>query len=1030
MADIEKIWGIIQRNAGTRRSEMVPILRQHLTADVELRTNVYARALVGWTEGASVTVQSARELEANIIRSFQKGFPKSRKTCSSWLSLLNQLRKEFARQGVELPETQLMDDFPLESSPFANSETDAAKYVDHWRAALFEWISRASPETPRADWTATIVLSAIVFGLLLDRAKILALLEQLDSCTAPELIDDYGTYSFKLPYRGLGFHHLQRWVIDPVTEMLIWRLPPDGQSLKPSALDKNVREILHTCQVPNKYLPKKVTDVIHASQAWWSQKASRFDVNVGSRRICSHALEPRTWYRFHGLVLEDSIRNMRTAKLQEQDDDLDFPVEALLDEYAWLREVLQNFDSQEPSEIDSKCAGIAAGLPENDIGRVYLGWLRRMLLGKDKQGNPLSVSVTQSLFWVTTLRLLDLIQDADPTKMTLEETEDLYADLVTDYFPEVPTRDLVRGLREFHHYLNREHGLPPIKDEAAVFGDDSALRPVDARLPSFDEYFLAHEWLEKKLGKQRGNAITPDDIQIARIVMSLAFRCGLRRMEIFGLRLRDLHFHHRLKLLIRPYSRRTLKTSSSRRTCPGYVLLGAMEMGLLREWFTKRVADETNRGSGSEENPYLFKQFAGANYRSWIDRMTKLIYSALRGVIQAGDGGENKDLVLHHLRHGFATWLNLALRAPEHPAVLAHFKGLPRTLQYLESGRKLRKRLLIEARGPTRRYAFAVARLLGHASPATSAGHYIHTADLILGAFSWEAWQDFEPKGTLVAASGLSASAYYDNLNLAGLMGVMKACREKYRMSSRLEPSALAEVSQQKAVIGRPRKVPAREHEKWLRFDAIIEVLNLATTGKKSAEQIRLLLALPVDQVQSILDKAGRHGKIIGLPIKEGRLVEFPLMIKRPDQERLDEIEKRFAILALSDPGLLGEGLEIHMENYNNKRKDVVFRGVEHLGMAKRYIKFLNRLGYTPSEFQWVVHRRPEESDDLPDWVNKLGKRWRPEKIRKVSHGQGVEKAASFREWLGLQPLEATGGGMSAIFLKAIYLGILGAGLI
>lgn len=279
---------------------------------------------------------------------------------------------------------------------------------------------------------------------------------------------------------------------------------------------------------------------------------------------------------------------------------------------------------------------------------------------------------------------------------------------------------------------------------------------------SIDEYRASDEWLRKKAF----TGVAPALIEAARLVFMLAFRLGMRRMEIMLLRLCDLHCKGPPDILVRPHAGRRLKSLSSKRRLPLAALLDADELERLLKWAGRRTNEEVLQ-SNSE---YLF--VLPAKEHIPIERTVDLIHEAMRVV--SGDD----DLHLHHLRHSFASWTYLKLRIESHPSLLDAFKHLPLTHQYLRDAHSLRQNLLPGNSIPTRSAAYCVSRLLGHSGPNVSMNHYIHFSDLLVYGC---ARRDVANVGKpiLICASGFPERNGYRHLN-GSIDGLLKAVRNKW----------------------------------------------------------------------------------------------------------------------------------------------------------------------------------------------------------------------------------------------------------
>ena len=148
-------------------------------------------------------------------------------------------------------------------------------------------------------------------------------------------------------------------------------------------------------------------------------------------------------------------------------------------------------------------------------------------------------------------------------------------------------------------------------------------------------------WLEQQL--QLG--ADPIQTQISQVVLILTFRCGLRRGEVFGLRLCDLHDQGGIYLHVRRYPGHRLKTPNSTRTLRIDVRVSARarssEGGLPD---ATSLALRTSARSGRKCVCLLTPD----SHRRRGLRLTERFRRVMQAVHAAT--GEHR-LVIHHLRH-------------------------------------------------------------------------------------------------------------------------------------------------------------------------------------------------------------------------------------------------------------------------------------------------------------------------------------------------------------------------------------------
>ncbi|MCK2128183.1 site-specific integrase [Thauera aromatica] len=261
-----------------------------------------------------------------------------------------------------------------------------------------------------------------------------------------------------------------------------------------------------------------------------------------------------------------------------------------------------------------------------------------------------------------------------------------------------PTRDLGyvgELLRRFHAFARRAYGIAdPLWDELPIPARADLVAPGYIREA---DYLLALRALSR-------TTLEPQDGIAARAILVLCYRFGLRAGEAFGLCRCDwVEDGEHTSVLVQNHAHRKVKRPASRRIVPLLFPLCADERAALEAMID---AYEASAGSGLA---------APLHGHAWSDPSRRRqvhahIISALR------NGCANPRVTLHHARHTFAARVFIAL-VPGLASILPDRSpaSIPTTL--LGHDR------------PTRRSLWALARLLGHAHPATTFTSYVHLLD-------------------------------------------------------------------------------------------------------------------------------------------------------------------------------------------------------------------------------------------------------------------------------------------------------------
>lgn len=316
----------------------------------------------------------------------------------------------------------------------------------------------------------------------------------------------------------------------------------------------------------------------------------------------------------------------------------------------------------------------------------------------------------------------------------------------------------------FHRYLIYRQLIPAA---AAPFVEEPAYRQVDA------EYVSEFELLQAMYRLDQDPDLSIRDKSIAQLVMTLSYRLGLRRSEVTKIAAHHLDLvHQELDVIaIKPWQHRRLKTPSSIRTLPLKGLLKPAEANWLRLWIHLHKDNlplpRTLLSMNDDEITYLLNQY-GSTKESTRERFLFLsdralykpaqkekeanaivanIHKALREATQC------KNIRFHHLRHACATNTILLLNYPHLPNSRTLLTDLMygRNTAFYPNPRPNENRVMdLHKRAHAIREAllcgniasdselYVVSRLLGHSSPVTTTNTYIHSLDLLVGAYLHE----------------------------------------------------------------------------------------------------------------------------------------------------------------------------------------------------------------------------------------------------------------------------------------------------
>jgi integrase len=999
--------GVSDRSVAADK-EAIPPLRDWLAG----QANRHAALLTGKRPTGTADDQSARHLEALLLgRVASKELTIT--TAAQQLNLLHRVGKRLRNQQVAVAPTWISSILRPPPSPFPSETALSIAKVEAWRTALNSLLSAPIADDSPALWALT-VLSAICHGALVDRAKIV----QLRLMLARSRLSLKGTdgqehcfIEFMMAFEGLGHHHLQRWWVDPASEILLSRFPAAGDLPAIKDTIKVVAGLLAKAGVERSLLPAKLSDLLQSATIWWAARCAPVDLHAMRRTFATHQLTARCWKRLKGWPAErepGAMANTGRGVAIEERRTADTEAElmgAATAEHEWLSEVCEALSS---CNLDTARAWVdtyLSGVAPDDYRHIYVGWLASALAVPPRNADiPVGLAAFMAPFMLAASRLLSYFGTTDPRTLPVGELDETYRTILDACEHHEPVEGIARGLRLFHEHLVRAHKAQHLPNPRATFGEGGALMPVDATVISVDEYFAAIEWLDKQLEL----GADPTETAICRIVLLLTFRCGLRRGEVFGLRLCDVHDRAGIYLHVRRYPSHRLKTPNSTRTLRIDPLLTVRERARLRHWCADRSAmRSTGPQQASQQRRLLARQGPEGDVIS-IDGTVRRVMQAVHAVT------EEPRLVLHHLRHSCASWLWLKLRAPDYPQIEALLTSMPRLLEEVRRAKRLRVQLCGTAAGPSRSYTHVIARVLGHSTPGTSLEHYIHIGDLFLAAATSRTSESF-PVSVWQGLTGASRATVYQWLACGGTHGVV----EGYR-AQRAPPTAASAPTlnpwRKKIAAPSIRFGGEGSLAKVSRVLQAFNRLDITMPHGKRVEAAAERCGATNSQVESWLASARSlaHTFNMQAPTAAGRDLRFKpvpapeMQLQQSSVMALDDLTKRLAAVAEHSPALVSAAFALVPSRFNRRRLDVVFRGPKDEVAARTFIKLLDLAGLMPDRLRLTVRRLQAEDTELPSWFRVP--RAKGLTVKRIPPpGTEANQARAYRKWVGLQ-LCSSGG--------------------
>jgi len=1007
MSAHEKLWRTVKQSLPEiGGNDLLEMTRFLATLDCP-----HANLLRGLPIGGKLDEDSARHLEQSICEHARKK-QVSRNVAAQWLRWIHLALKILETASTTpITPTKLAVLPRPPSSPFSREQTELCRPVLKWNHGLESWLaSLRDKELSSAQWTAGVVLSSVLIGGLLEAAKVKEMLHQLAGDLP--VVHQRPYVEFNQRMGKFGDAHCQRWFLDPITELLYLRRSGKHTTLSADQLTKAIQALLCAHGTPKGEHPKGLNKLIKHATAHWHQRAASVDIAVMQRKVQSHALHTRAWNRLfrkqdaYGLPAPQT--DVGDTPLTDDEFQTDF---CLL--YPWFPVVSKALDlppRTQPKSVDVIHAVATARISLLASHSPYVNWIAGLLQGQNATNDRLAVSTIKRIGDAVIPQVLSRLGERSPADLTDADLVELYEEIVHGAQGS-QRKILAKGLREFHWHLVKAHAKFPLKSQRETLGEDAGLEPVDANPLSFEEYYKAKKFLERQIAQGGDRELN----RIAKLVMMLAFRTGMRRREIFGLRLMDVPSTKHLELIIRPHEERRLKTKSSQRIIPARLLLPLDERRDFQAWLQRRMAaaDISDDKARVFDVPQTQGGWARVSEETTSDRIIKALIHA------AGEKAK-----IHQLRHSFATWLYLSLRSSDYPEVLTLFDELPDTCAFLKRGARLRQVLLNHPGQTSRTYGYVVARLLGHSSPLVSLTSYIHSTEFIHRAFAIRKANELSSDAVKGAAN--LKPAWGNRLFEKGVEHLLEHVRKQHsRVNAATTPAvspspegagALASTS----IKGRPRKTAPVG---WIPLVDVRTLLHLYSSTDDAIENICIQIGFTVEQGNRIVDEVRKSGESYGFEIRGKRPLAFPQFARKNDEKNWEEdLERHLQRAFALDPQAACAGALIHLQHYNPSKRDVVFRGATQKANLTKYLRLLDLMEVGAKNVLVLLRNTGEQQ--IPYWAKKSLGRLGGTPVRCIAPPVPV-KASSYSDWVGLQLIDSHGSAWSGVSRGSMFLALI-----
>ena len=867
-----------------------------------------------------------------------------------------------------------------------------------------------------------LILSAVLHGGLVSKAGLEALLRRLtEAFPAIEVANNRVFLELSLDYQKQPNAEFRRWFPDPLSAALIIRLPadaiPKANRSKPVSRSR-LRQLIWQCicaALPacfrNEQSLRTLSNLLDAVKLDLESRVPVYLANYASRKFVSHSLHRGAFRRLAGLpspapealsIPESTDRSTIAIKADEAQPNEPEP--------RWLGPLRAAMCGKSRPEISERIEALLStqppGSPLDGSGRLFAGFARHLIVKPLENRAKLAVSTAQTMVISVSIRIGGLV-GTDPTAFDSAHWAALYEDAMEDADNPGVRRRLARALKEFQRYLEAEHGVDGLED-SEILSAANGLVPVDANIVSHREFLAIREQFEQGASDGLPGLLgEPDPDRISSIgwlLLTLGYRCGLRRSEALMLKMGDVRFGRSSTLLVRPSELRDLKTKTSTRRIPLDFLLDEAEIARFRQFVSLRDTEEFT-------SDFIFSVPKKGDLFAPAGLMFPLLHEVMRRVT-----GDPK-LRFHHLRHSFASRTYLALAAGQGGPMSQLSTPYPDVAGGVSDPGNLRMGLFSRS-GTTRRDIWAVTTLLGHSAPEISLEHYIHHLDIVLAA-ALKGPAIAPDRPTVIAGAGVFPSQASREIGPDGLDGWVALLHKR---QFRLKPLPV-DAPPPRARSDREATAPASES-----LDRIWRLLLVAGTMRREIAQLVERYGVPKKTIVAYaghaewlrdltLSPSGgkyRHRFMDWFPDRNDPQSKMRIYCPmKPKEERDKAIVRRlgeaFRKAVTRERKIVTQAVALFAREAHPDFGGLYFREPDKPEAARNFLHFLRLLGCEPGEIEFTSHDKTASHETTVA-------RWRaaldfeesvPTRVKSPPNGRSDWPC----QWLGIQPVFPKGRG-------------------
>ena len=551
-----------------------------------------------------------------------------------------------------------------------------------------------------------------------------------------------------LPWRGKPDMERRLWFPDRQTASLIGRSPDCGRRVPAAQNDawravaaekfeetiwRSMRKMMRKFKLPAECLPKTLKQFVDLVALAATQEFPPIVISYGARKFVCYSLKPESLDRLRGFQLTNHLddqnlgagidlsekKTPRASDLTVSDSS---PEEPLPNVFAPLRAV---FRSKDEGDVLHNLEELVKSVGESATAATRIAQFALYLLTERHQRPSVRRRQKPTLqtvreYTYSLIRRFGCLLDggsADPVGLPTDDLEAKCTEAIEATYtrrnPQVAKNELAHLLNEFFDFLEHKFGVEPISRE--IIGGGGGLVPVDATIIRVEDYYESRRYVREELRGDHPEAL----LRAVEAQIVLEYRCGARRMEGIGLEEGDIVDSGQEWIFIRPNAIRGVKTLRSLRQAPLYAECSDEELAVIKRW-----KDDLASGIRYTQHVIMPILLDALGFATGMSRPRA-----------------------HQYRHGWVSLTSMKLMLAELDHIPELFPDSPMTMEELRKGAELRRALLGHSsdvpvadgrpalRAPTRKHAYAVTSMAGHALTETTAEHYLHIMCVLLKCF-------------------------------------------------------------------------------------------------------------------------------------------------------------------------------------------------------------------------------------------------------------------------------------------------------